>query len=154
MRVQFWDIDGGELKAAMKCAQKAHAVVVVYDVTNRSSFDKAQLLLEQINPRITAMLIGNKLDLGDSRRVSSKEGKLLAKIHRVQYLETSVKHNHNIEETLQLLLACIPKEYLGKATQRSRSDSYSSDTYVTDRKFCDVCLHKMAKEPQKKEIDV
>ena len=158
VRLQFWDIDGGETKTSIKCAQRAHAVVVVYDVTNRSSFDKAQMLLESINPRVTAMLIGNKLDLKDLRRVSYEEGRILAKIHRVQYVETSVKYNHNIEETLQLLLTCIPKEYLVRGVplvrHRSRSDSVAPVIFDSDKQVCRVCQTELSHRQRKDEIDI
>lgn len=38
--------------------------------------------------------------------------RLLAKIHRVEYIETSVKENFNVDMALQLVLASIPGEYI------------------------------------------
>lgn len=110
--VQFWDVEGADTETAMKCAQKAHAVAVVFDVTNRSSFEAAQRLLDSINPRASSILIGTKTDPMNPRHVSHREGKLLAKIHRVVYIETSAYSNKNVDEAFHYIVDTLPDEYV------------------------------------------
>ena len=112
MTIQFFDVMGGDTRAGLKLSLLAHAVVVVYDITKRTSFEEAQRYLENINPRASVLLIGNKSDCKNDRKVSYKEGKLLARIHRVEFIEVSAKYNVNIDESLNLLIMCIPDEYL------------------------------------------
>lgn len=158
VQVQFWDIDGGENQIALECCLRAHAVIVVYDITNRSSFQKSQYFLESINPRISALLIANKLDLQDYRKVTYSEGRLLAKIHRVQYIEASCKLNYNVEQALQLLLASIPKEYMRKRTPRIQARSYSENTVnnvPTRECSCVTCHRQLMRHKYKKdEIEI
>ncbi len=65
-----------------------------------------------MNPRVSAILIGNRVDVKDMRKVSYEEGRLLARIHRVQFIEVSAKLNYNVDEAFQILVSCIPDEYL------------------------------------------
>jgi Ras-related protein Rab-2A len=45
------------------------------------------------------MLIGNKADLGETkRRVTYEEGERFAKLHNLVFIETSAKTAYNVEE--------------------------------------------------------
>ena len=118
--VQFWDVEGADTKTAHICAQKAHSVVVVYDVTNRSSFEAAQRLLDDVNPRASSLLIGTKSDLQHIRHVSHREGKLLARIHRVAYIEVSSLKNSNVEEAITYIVDNLPDEYVIETNPEKR----------------------------------
>ena len=118
--VQFWDVEGADTKTALICAQKAHSVGVVYDVTNRSSFEAAQRLLDEINPRASSLLIGTKCDLQQTRHVSHREGRLLARIHRVAYIEVSSLKNQNIEEAITYIVDNLPDEYVIETSPEKR----------------------------------
>ncbi|ELU02024.1 hypothetical protein CAPTEDRAFT_186447 [Capitella teleta] len=133
--VQFWDCEGEDIRTSLMCAQKAHAVAVVYDITNRASFEFAQKLLDHINPRATAVLIANKLDQEENRKVSTKEGKILAKIHRVEYIETTAREDRNVQEAFQILVSSVPDDYLLLKNGRM-AGQYSPST-----KICSCC-HK------------
>ncbi len=141
--VQFWDIEGSDARTALLCAQKAHAVAVVYDITNRSSFELAQRLLDGINPRASVILIANKCDQESQRKVSHQEGKLLSRIHKVEFLEVSAKLNYKVDAAFQVVIDSVPEEYLGsrdssalKATRRWQA---SASAVV-----CSVCHQKLA----------
>ena len=110
--VQIVDVHGADVESALLSANKAHAVAVVYDVSNRSSFELAQSYLDDVNPRASALLIGNKTDLEEYRKVSSEEGRLLAKIHRVYFIETCAKDQRSVDMALRLLVGSVPPEYL------------------------------------------
>ena len=51
-----------------------YALIVVYDITQRRSFEKAKELIHKHNPRarqlVFGALVGNKVDLEDRREVS------------------------------------------------------------------------------------
>ena len=131
--VEFWDLEGSDTTAAFQCALRAHSCAVVYDVTNRSSFENAQKYFDFINPMASSLLIGNKIDLKDIRRVSYEEGRLLAKIHRVKFIETSAKINYNIDEAFQSMLMSVPGEYLVCRLDKKR---------LAERcRGCNVCVY-------------
>ncbi|KAK2145670.1 hypothetical protein LSH36_664g00015 [Paralvinella palmiformis] len=144
--VQFWDIEGSDVVTALLCAQKAHAVGVVYDVTNRSSFELAQRLLDGVNPRASVILIANKIDLKDVRKVSHEEGRLLAKIHRVEYLETSAKLNIKVEESLNIIVNSVPEVYL-KSGSRDTAGAAARRWQVSTTIVCATCQAKI-KDPE------
>jgi len=79
------------------------AFCIVYDITNKSSFQKIQgmkekicYLKEVVSPKM--ILVGNKRDLTEKREVSVEEGKALAKFWGCSFLETSARLNDNIFE--------------------------------------------------------
>lgn len=64
-----------------------------------------------VNPRAISLLIANKVDKSQ-RKVSKKEGKLLARIHQTNFIEISTKTGLNTEEAFQIILSTIPARYL------------------------------------------
>lgn len=54
---------------------------------------------EHGNPDMVIMLIGNKADLGETkRRVTTEEGERFAKKHGLIFIETSAKTAYNVED--------------------------------------------------------
>lgn len=77
--------------------------MLVYDITRRDTFVHIEKWLAEVkehgNPDMVIMLIGNKADLGETkRRVSAEEGERLAKQHGLYFIETSAKTAYNVEE--------------------------------------------------------
>ena len=145
--VEFWDIEGADINSAFESAHKAHAVAVFYDISNRSSFELAQKYLDETNPRVSALLVGNKLDLKSSRKVSYEEGRLLARIHRVEFIETSAKLNYNVDEAFQILVSCVPDEYLIHVGSNPDLAVTSGRRKLacTSSVVCALCTHKINK---------
>ena len=69
IKAQIYDTSSLERFKALTVAhfRKALGFLIVYDVTNRSSFDKAQnwlqMILDQAKEEVCFMLVGNKVDL-------------------------------------------------------------------------------------------
>lgn len=92
-----------DCKAPERYLKWADAFVVVYSLTNRESFEEAQLYLErmanyksQVNKPFPLFLIGNKLDLERYRQVSCSEGGLVAaKYDSCYFLETTAAEECN-----------------------------------------------------------
>ncbi|CAI2379826.1 unnamed protein product [Moneuplotes crassus] len=115
VKLQVWDTAGDELYWSMgkKYLERSYAIVVVYDITNRESFEKVDDYLneiEKITPFVeTIVLCGNKSDLEDGRQVSYDEGKQLADFYGIpMFFETSAKDDTNISS----LFTCISNSYL------------------------------------------
>ncbi|CAI2380093.1 unnamed protein product [Moneuplotes crassus] len=113
--LQIWDTAGQKLyrPADMNYFHKSDAVVVVYDITNRESFeevDKHFNDIEKLIPYVeTIVLCGNKSDLEDDRQVSYDEGKQLAEFYGIpMFFETSAKDDANISS----LFTFISNSYL------------------------------------------
>jgi len=82
-RLQIWDSAGQErFKAITRSYYKgAHGVVVVYDICNRTSFEKVKEWVEEVrdNARddVAIALVGNKNDLEQKKKVSTVEAQVL-----------------------------------------------------------------------------
>lgn len=59
---------------------------------------------------VPIVLIGNKCDLQESRRITTANGEKLAQRWNVPYIETSAKTRFNVDKvfiTLEIILQCI-----------------------------------------------
>jgi len=52
---------------------------------------------------ICIKLVGNKVDLSDKRKVTTEEAQRLAKTNGVEFIETSVKNNTNVNQSFETL---------------------------------------------------
>jgi Ras-related protein Rab-1A len=86
----------------------SHGIVVVYDVTDRESFSRVRMWMQEIvkyaGPSAQKLLVGNKVDLVSKRVVSTDEGRMMAEELEVHFLETSALNSHNVESTFEMLL--------------------------------------------------
>jgi Ras-related protein Rab-1A len=75
----------------------------VYDVTDRETFDNVRQWMVEIDKYATdnvcKVLVGNKCDLAEKRKVMREEGEELAKHYNIPYLETSAKSNICVEDS-------------------------------------------------------
>ena len=105
---QIWDLAGQEFfKRIRKHYYKgAHAVFIMYDVTDKDSFihvdDWYNDIMSEL-PNIPAILIGNKIDLEGERVVSIADGKQKAQKLRMTFIETSAKTGANIRDLFSIL---------------------------------------------------
>ena len=108
---------------------KTSIFVVVYSVADRGSFDEMRSTIHHIRDLRKnddpIILVGNKCDLEDERRVSTEEGRVLADEFGVSFIETSAKDNKNVEEIVQVVA--------GIACSNNNSNSNSN---VEDKKKC------------------
>lgn len=89
--------------------EHAGTVAVVFDVTNVDSLEKAadwcKVVRKVIGNNLPGVLIGNKIDLETRRKVSSKEGKEMAKSLGLKYFECSALKAQNVETPFHYLAA-------------------------------------------------
>lgn len=105
IKCQLWDTSGRkEFLPLLDSYYKGVAgIILVYDVTNRNSFNKVEFWLNEIkkNKRndedVNIMILGNKTDK-INRAVSFEEGQEKAKKNNCLFFETSAKRNENIDE--------------------------------------------------------
>ena len=90
------------------------AGIIVYDVTDRNSFDTvAKFWFRQLKQYalkdIIIALAGNKADLVDKRAVALDEVEAYCKANNMIHLETSAKTGQNIEELFIEIARRVPK---------------------------------------------
>lgn len=103
VKLQIWDTAGQERFRSVTHAyyRDAHALLLLYDVTNKTSFDNIRAWLGEIREYaqddVVIMLLGNKSDSGLERAVRREEGQRLAREYQVSFMETSAKTGLNVE---------------------------------------------------------
>jgi Ras-related protein Rab-1A len=102
-RLQVWDTAGQERFRTITSAyyRGAHAILVVFDITDRESFLSVSNWLTEIqthaNHVTEIVLVGNKCDNIRDREVSNEEATELANRNSMRYIETSAKMATNVK---------------------------------------------------------
>jgi small GTP-binding protein len=96
--------------------RNSDGVIIVYDVTNKSSFEKVQewvqSIIDNTDKNIKMILVGNKIDL--RREVTTDEGKKLADFYKIPFFETSAKENIGISECVREIIVGVLESYKPK----------------------------------------
>lgn len=109
VKLQVWDTCGQERFRALTRSyyRNAHAVIIVYDITNRSTFEKAKIWIKEVDnyvdKSVLTVLVGNKTDLYLTRQVQYYEAHKLAEENFMDYFETSAKYDNNIETLFKFI---------------------------------------------------
>ncbi len=116
VKLKVWDTAGQERfrNITQQYYKSADGIVLVYDVTDRESFEKVNNWIKQINmytqtDKIGIVLLGNKIDIA-ARDVTSEEGIEMAQTYGIKHFETSVLNNINVEESFKFLTEEIMKK--------------------------------------------
>jgi len=105
VKLQIWDTAGQERFRTITTSyfRGAQGIVLVYDVTDRRSFESIRNWISQIQQHadvhVNKILVGNKCDMLDEKVVSSEEGQKLATEFGMEFWEDSAKNNVNVEES-------------------------------------------------------
>ena len=113
VKVQLWDTAGQERfkSLAMTYYRKAYGILLLFDVTKRSSFIACKNYLEEVrinsDKDCVVYLIGNKIDLSNQRQITTEEAQNFAQREQIQYIETSALKNVKVTEVFTSLLEDI-----------------------------------------------
>ncbi len=110
IKLQLWDTAGQDRFRAIVKAYYRNAVggLLVFDITNRESFASCDEWYEEVTKiaephKPVFILVGNKYDQNRERQVTREDGLSFARRYNMEYIETSAKSGHNVEETFQIL---------------------------------------------------
>ena len=142
IRIKIWDTAGQErYKAITKCFfQRAQGIIIVFDVTNKRSFDDLKMWIDSINSQskltedlenMPIIIIGNKIDL--PKRVIDKETALnFAKEQNLDYYETSAKTGEGIDNAIKELV----KKVMVYISKKNGTDNLKLSENSSKRKCC------------------
>lgn len=123
LRFEIWDTAGQEKYHSITPLyyRGAHAALLVYDITKRETFVRAQMWLKELEkqyiPGSTVIwLVGNKGDLAQDRQVSVQEGQSLAEDRGLGFIETSALSGEKVNALL-LAVAHRVYELIGEHTE-------------------------------------
>ena len=98
--------------------RRADCCLLIYDITNKESFnDIKNFYIKEIKDNcikdIIVILLGNKSDLKNERKISTKEGtKLLNKYKFSYFMETSCEENFNIVDAFETIIITTNNEMI------------------------------------------
>ena len=142
IRIKIWDTAGQErYKAITKCFfQRAQGIIIVFDVTNKRSFDDLKMWIDSIKSQskltedlenMPIILIGNKIYL--PKRVIDKETALnFAKEQNLEYYETSAKTGEGIDNAIKELV----KKVMVYINKKNGTDNLKLNENSSKRKCC------------------
>ena len=99
----------------------SHVVLTLYRITQ---------IHENAPEEVVLVLVGNKSDMTEERQVSSEEPHRMAVSMEIQYFESSVKKNVNVEEVIEHLVRVLIENSGEKRTTEGSTivlDSVQSD---------------------------
>ncbi|XP_045848496.1 ras-related protein Rab-26 isoform X4 [Meles meles] len=106
------------------------ALLLLYDVTNKASFDNIQAWLtetqEYAQHDVVLMLLGNKVDSAQERAVKREDGEKLAKEYGLPFMETSAKTGLNVD----LAFTAIAKELKQRSMKAPSEPRFRLHDYV------------------------
>ena len=103
VRLELWDTAGQERFKAITTSylRGAQGIMLVYDVTDRKSFEHVDHWMGQIKQyadlQVDLVLVGNKCDLESQRVVSPAQGRQLADTYGIPFQETSAKDDVDVD---------------------------------------------------------
>ncbi|KAG2184199.1 hypothetical protein INT44_009214 [Umbelopsis vinacea] len=113
-KLTIWDTAGQERFRTLTSSyyRGAQGVILVYDVSNRDTFDALQNWYTELqtyssSKDVVKMIVGNKVDKESSRVVTYKEGAAMAQKLQTLFVECSAKTKVGVQEAFEELVQKI-----------------------------------------------
>ncbi|XP_044158709.1 ras-related protein Rab-17 isoform X1 [Bufo gargarizans] len=127
---EVWDTAGQERYHSVSHLyyRGASAALLVYDITSKESFSRAQLWFQELQKYVFSgemviALVGNKSDLQDKGKVSREVAQAFAEQKGLLFIETSAKTGDGVKEVFEAVaheLLALEKQ---KEEKQRRRDS-------------------------------
>ncbi len=85
---------------SMSCIYSSLNLILIY-------ISEQILRVKNGNTNIPAILIGNKIDLADKRKIMPEEAEQKARNWSIKYIETSAKTKHNVDKAFCELMRIV-----------------------------------------------
>ncbi|GLD51482.1 ras-related protein Rab-17-like protein [Lates japonicus] len=147
LRFEIWDTAGQEKYHSVTPLyyRGAHAALLVYDISKRETFIRAQVWLKELEKQYTPestviWLVGNKGDLAQDRQVSVQEGQALANDRDLSFTETSALAGDQNSDSAHRVYKCIGAQQgrLSEWQEAPLVDLHHRDTFTPFASCCKV----------------
>ncbi|KAJ8948120.1 hypothetical protein NQ318_008473 [Aromia moschata] len=150
VKLQIWDTAGQERFRTITQSyyRSANGVIIVYDITKRSSFLSVTRWVEEVRRysgnSVLLALVGNKADLESLREVEFEEAEAMCQyMPEVLFvLEASAKDNSNIEEAFLYLATELKRRHDNGMLGQDEDDTVRLGESRTVSK-CSSCTKKL-----------
>ena len=153
IKLQIWDTAGQERYRSITSAyyKGSKGCFIVYDITNPQSFDDIQKWYEEIkrsgDKGVSIILVGNKCDLENERKISTETGKNKAKEMNCPFYETSALSNIMIEEVFKSICEDIFNKI--KTEKKDEDDEDDYDIVKDENKIVNINTANTTKQKKK-----
>ena len=105
----------------------ADGFILVYSIDNKESFESTKSRYDRIlklkaDQKISMIIIGNKCDLEEKRKITYQEGKDFADSNGMRFIETSAKAATKVQEAFETLATEIINANLNKGKVIEKKD--------------------------------
>ncbi|CAH1364790.1 ras-related protein Rab-43 [Tenebrio molitor] len=150
VKLQIWDTAGQERFRTITQSyyRSANGVIIVYDITKRSSFLSVARWVEEVRrysgSSVLLALVGNKADMESLREVEFEEAEAMCQyMPEVLFvLEASAKDNSNIEDAFLCLATELKRRHDNGMLENDDDDTVRLGDSRTVSK-CSSCTQKM-----------
>ena len=145
----LWDTVGEERYRTItrQFYTDSYGAIILYDISNKNSFLKAEIWIKDVidtaPPDCIILLIGNKSDLNEERKVDYEEGKKLAEKYNILFFECSAKIGNNIALAFEQLTI--------KIIEKQKEEANNKDRYVRNDGRKSLGIDKDARKRQNKK---
>jgi Ras-related protein Rab-6A len=112
IKLQIWDSAGQEKFRSLipNYIRGSSLVFIVYDITNKKSFDNLQTWIDFVNniENSNIVILGNKVDLDSQRQVTTEEVEKFCEEKNYEFYEVSAKEDNNLNNMLFHSVAGLP----------------------------------------------
>ena len=142
VKLQIWDTAGQERYMAINKSlfQKVQGIILMYDLTNRDSFEHVTNWLNLIKQTVTSktvILVANKLDLEEEKRiVSVEEGEKIAKDNNILFFEGSGSSGQNVDKIFTAISETIYTDLMYENNEREESLILKRKKLKKEKKSC------------------
>lgn len=148
IKLHIWDTAGQERFKSLTTSyyRGSQGIIIVFDLTDIESFKNVRKWFKDIknyaNEGVKVILVGNKSDLVDQRKVENEEIEKLSHELGLIYCEASAKSIEGVEKVFVTMTQEIKsglKEYSRPSTETStiqRSDAYKFRQLNNPSKCC------------------
>ena len=139
IKLQIWDTAGQERYRTLTAGlyKGAVAFVLIYDITNRKTFENVRNWINSIeveaSNKVILILVGNKVDLKQERKVLKEEGENIAKEYNFPFFESSAQTGYNVNSVFEALAKLIVEK---KAQTSNRGEKLSHTKNKEKKKCC------------------
>ena len=132
IQIKLWDTAGQERFKSLtqNYFRNAEGVLLVYDVTSTESFDNLKYWISSIKDNmkqqdmnIPLIIIGNKIDMEDSREIIKENAEKFAGENNYKYFETSAKTGAGVDDAIRELVNQVLKQTGSDEQKQSRNNS-------------------------------
>ena len=137
--------------------KKADAALVVYDISQKDSFDiikdyYCENIKQFCRKNIPIILLGNKTDKEENREVSTEEGIELAKREKYKFKETSCAKNENVADAFEALIEMWNMENIKQMNDsKGKINENKQDKNKGEKNSGSLSLKKQKEKKKKSE---